>query len=95
MKIDNIDIEAPLKKVKALIDEYREMSVAVKSLFEIFFLIITLLANRLNLSSKNSSKAPLSDSNREKRTKKILIENYVDKKDISVRHQRKPMNLIR
>ncbi len=69
MKIDSIDIEATLKKVQTLIDEDREMSVAAKSMFEILVLIITLLANRLNLNSKNSSKPPSSDPNREKKNK--------------------------
>jgi len=36
-------------------------------MFEILILIITLLANRLNLNSTNSSKPPSSDPNRKKR----------------------------
>jgi transposase len=38
-------------------------------MFEIMILIITLLANRLNLNSTNSSKPPSSDPNRKKKTK--------------------------
>ena len=45
------------------------MSASTKSMFEILILVITLLANRLNLNSTNSSKPPSSDPNREKRPK--------------------------
>jgi transposase len=38
-------------------------------MFEILILVITLLANRLNLNSKNSSKPPSTDPNREKKPK--------------------------
>ena len=69
MKIENIDIETTIKKVQALIREDKQLSVATKSMFEILILIITLLANRLNLNSTNSSKPPSSDPNRKKRPK--------------------------
>ena len=58
MKIENIDIEATVKKVQALLREDKQLSAATKSMFEILILIITLLANRLNLNSTNSSKPP-------------------------------------
>ncbi|MGB2806906.1 MAG: DUF6444 domain-containing protein, partial [Sedimentisphaerales bacterium] len=66
MKIENIDIEATVKKVQALLREDKQLSAATKSMFEILILIITLLANRLNLNSTNSSKPPSSDPNRKK-----------------------------
>jgi len=69
MKIENIDIEATIKKAQILIREDKQLSSATKSMFEILILIITLLANRLNLNSTNSSKSPSSDPNREKRPK--------------------------
>ena len=69
MKIENIDIEATVKKVQALLREDKQLSAATKSMFEILILIITLLANRLNLNSTNSSKPPSSDPNRKKRPK--------------------------
>ncbi len=69
MTIENIDIDATLKRVETLIAEDKELSPAVKSLMEILALIITLLANRLNLNSKNSSKPPSSDPNRKKNSK--------------------------
>jgi hypothetical protein len=39
-------------------------------MFEILILVITLLANRLNLNSTNSSKPPSSDPNRKNRPEK-------------------------
>jgi transposase len=70
MKIDSIDIEATVKKAQLLLEEEKELSAATKSIFEILILIITMLANRLNLNSTNSSKPPSSDPNRNKQNKK-------------------------
>ena len=67
MKIENIDIQATIEKAQALIREDRQISPATRSMFEILILIITLLANRLNLNSSNSSKPPSSDPNRKRR----------------------------
>ena len=69
MKIDNIDIEATIEKTQALIYQDEHMSAALKSMIEVLILIISLLANRLNLNSSNSSKSPSSDPNREKKPK--------------------------
>ncbi len=63
MKIDSIDIEATIKKAKALIHEDNQLSAGAKSMFEILILVISLLADRLNLNSTNSSKPPSSDPN--------------------------------
>ena len=69
MKIENIDIEATIEKAQILVREDKQLSAATKSMFEILILIITLLANRLNLNSTNSSKPPSSDPNRKKQPK--------------------------
>ena len=69
MKIENIDIEATIEKARQLVKEDKNLSAATQSMFEIMVLIITLLANRLNLNSKNSSKPPSSDPNRKKKPK--------------------------
>ena len=69
MKIENIDIEATIEKAQILVREDKQLSTATKSMFEIMILIITLLANRLNLNSTNSSKPPSTDPNRKKKTK--------------------------
>jgi transposase len=70
MKIENIDIQATIEKAQALVRDDKQLSPATKSMFEILILVITLLANRLNLNSTNSSKPPSSDPNRIKPTRK-------------------------
>jgi len=69
MKIESIDIQATIEKAQLLVREDKQLSAAIKSMFEILILIITLLANRLNLNSTNSSKPPSSDPNRIKRSR--------------------------
>lgn len=69
MKIDSIDIEVTIKKAQALISKDNQLSAGAKSMFEILILIISLLANRLNLNSTNSSKPPSSDPNWKKQTR--------------------------
>ena len=70
MKIESIDIQATIEKAQILVREDKQLSAATKSMFEILILIITLLANRLNLNSTNSSKPPSSDPNRKKQPKR-------------------------
>jgi hypothetical protein len=72
MKIENIDIEATIEKARRLVNEDKNLSAATQSMFEIMILLITLLANRLNLNSTNSSKPPSSDANRKKKPKTNL-----------------------
>jgi transposase len=69
MKIDSIDIQATIEKAQAVIREDTKMSAGTKSIVEILILVITLLANRLNLNSTNSSKPPSSDPKRKKKPK--------------------------
>lgn len=75
MKIENIDIEATIKKAQILLREEKQLSAAMKSMFEILILIITLLVNRSNLNSRNSSKPPSSDPNKKKRSKSKTDKN--------------------
>jgi transposase len=70
MKIENIDINKTLDNTRKLLDEDNSISPALRSIIEILLVIISLLINRLNLNSKNSSKPPSSDPNREKKTEK-------------------------
>lgn len=69
MTIENIDIDSTIKRVKALLLKDKELSPSTRSLLEVLVLIITLLTNRINLNSKNSSKPPSSDLNRKKTSK--------------------------
>ena len=81
MKIENIDIEATIEKAQILVREDKQLSVAMRSIVEILILVISLLANRLNLNSTNSSKPPSSDPNRKKQPK-----SKTGKKATSVQH---------
>jgi transposase len=69
MKIETIDIQTTIEKAQTLIREDKQLSASTKSIVEILILVITLLANRLNLDSTNSSKPPSSDPNRQKRSR--------------------------
>ncbi len=68
--IDDIDVEATLKKVKRLLGEEKTLSPALKSTIEMLVLIVSLLINRLGLNSQNSSKPPSSDLNRPRQNRK-------------------------
>ncbi|MCP3888183.1 MAG: IS66 family transposase, partial [Desulfobulbaceae bacterium] len=70
MKIESFDIEATIEKARALIDQDEQMSAGTKSIVEVLILLISLLANRLNLNCTNSSKPPSSDPNRKKKPKR-------------------------
>jgi len=69
LTIQNIDIDATLEKVKRLLVEEKDLSPAMRSMVELLVLLITLLVGRLNLNSRNSSKPPSSDPNRNKKSK--------------------------
>ena len=59
MKIENIDIQAAIEKAQAVIREDKQMSAGTKSIVEILILVITLLANRLNLNSTKQQQAAI------------------------------------
>ena len=69
MTVNNIDVEATIERVKSLIAEEKDLSPALKSSLEVLLLLVTLLANRFGLNSKNSSKPPSTDPNRPKEPK--------------------------
>ena len=58
MKIESIDIEATVNKAREMIKHEKGLSPAFVSVIELLFIIVALMANRLNLNSKNSSKPP-------------------------------------
>ena len=66
MKIEDIDVNENLKSAQEMLEKETGISPAFKAILEVLFLIITLLVNRLNLNSSNSSKPPSSDPNRKK-----------------------------
>lgn len=69
MTIENIDVDATLRKVEKLLSEEKGLSPAVRSMIELLVLLITLLVGRLNRNSRNSSKPPSSDPNRKRESK--------------------------
>ena len=66
MTIDNIDIDATLIDVERLLKEDKNVSPALKSTITVLILVVKLLTNKLGLNSRNSSKPPSSDPNRNK-----------------------------
>ena len=69
MKLSNVNIDDVISNTKALLEKDPTVSPALKSTIELLLLIVTLLANRLGLNSRNSSKPPTSDPNRKKKEK--------------------------
>ncbi len=69
MKIESIDIEATIKKAQTLVREDKQCLRPRSRCLKFLILIISLLANRLDLNSTNSSKPPASDPNRKKKPK--------------------------
>lgn len=67
MKIENIEVEQTLEKVKKQIEEEKNLSPALRASLELLLTLVTLLLNRLGLNSRNSSKPPSSDPNRKKK----------------------------
>lgn len=67
MKIDNINVDNAVQEVKVLLAQEAGLSPALRSAIEIILVLVTLLLNRLTLTSRNSSKPPSSDPNRDKK----------------------------
>jgi transposase len=61
LTVDKIDVEATIKKVQQLLAEEAHLSVALRAALEVLLVLVQLLANRLNLNSRNSSKPPSTD----------------------------------
>ena len=69
MTVENINVEAAIARVNDLIAQEKHLSPTLKASLEVLLLLVTILANRLGLNSKNNSKPPSSDPNREKKPK--------------------------
>lgn len=70
MKIEKIDISETINNAKKLLAEEKNISSALRAMFEVLLLLISILAGRLSLDSSNSNKPPSSDPNRKKSEKK-------------------------
>lgn len=69
MTIENINVEASVKRVTELIAAEKDLSPALKASLEVLLLLVSILTNRLGLNSKNSSKPPSTDFHRKKELK--------------------------
>lgn len=69
MKVENIKVEETIEQVRKQLDEEENLSPALRSSMELLLVLVSLLLNRLGLNSRNSSKPPASDTNRQKKPK--------------------------
>jgi len=74
MKISNINVEQTLEKARTLLQEEKSLSPAFKSVFKLLLLLVTILLQRKGLNSRNSSKPPSDDKNRERGSNKSKSE---------------------
>ncbi len=75
MTINNVNIDETLENAKRHLAVEKEIPLATKSLIELLLLAISLLVERLNLDSHNSSKPPSQDPNRKKKSKEKKANN--------------------
>jgi len=61
LTVDQIDVDATIKKVQQLLAEEAHLSSALRAALEVLIMLVQLLANRLSLNSRNSSKPPSTD----------------------------------
>jgi transposase len=61
LTVDNIDVEATIKNTQELLAQEPNLSPALRSTLDVLLLVVQLLANRLSLNSRNSSKPPSTD----------------------------------
>lgn len=75
MKVSGIDIQSNLEKIKQQIEADKTLSPSMRTTLDLLLLIVNLLCQRLGLNSRNSSKPPSSDPNREKSSKSNSLNN--------------------
>jgi len=61
LTVDHINVEATIKKVQQLIAEEEHLSSALRATLEVMIMLVQLMANRMSLTSRNSSKPPSTD----------------------------------
>jgi len=67
--MSNIEIEQSIKAARELLVEEKGLSPAFRAAMSVMFMAVSILLGRVNLNSKNSSKPPSSDPNRERVSK--------------------------
>jgi transposase len=66
LKADKLNITEAVDSTRRLLETDKNISPALRAMIEMLLMIISLLAGKLGLNSKNSSKPPSSDPNRKK-----------------------------
>jgi len=66
LSVEGIDIQQALDNVREQLDRDESISPAMRASIDMLILVVSLLANRFNLNSRNSSTPPASDPNRVK-----------------------------
>lgn len=67
MKANKINITETVDSARKLLETDKQISPALRAMFEMLLMIISLLAGKLGLTSQNSSKPPSTDPNRKKK----------------------------
>jgi transposase len=70
MKLNNDNIKETIVNAKLLLAKEKNISPALRSVFQLLLVFMEVMLERLSLNSKNSSKPPSSDPNRKKSTKR-------------------------
>ena len=66
MKPRKFNVNAAIQEVELLLEKEKNISAALKAAIKMLIMLISLLANRLNVNSNNSSKPPSEDQNRKR-----------------------------
>jgi len=67
MKVENINIQEAIDLAKETLENDKTLSSSVKAIVKLLIVIISILVQKLNLNSSNSSKPPSQDPNRIKK----------------------------
>lgn len=66
MKINHININETIDHAKKLLAKEKNISPALRAVFNLILVLMQAMLERLTLNSKNSNKPPSSDPNRKK-----------------------------
>lgn len=66
MSLSDIDIQQLISQIKEELERDKSLSPSLKGLIQMLLLVVPLMYQKLGLNSRNSSKPPSSDPNREK-----------------------------
>lgn len=70
MTADGIDVSTTVQEVEQLLAESDELPPALVAAINMLLIVVKLLVDRVGLTSRNSSKPPSSDPNREKKSRR-------------------------